>query len=481
MIPDLRRFATDNCPTLTAFSIKAWRLFMLAAGRTVRLLKWIGIVIAVLLIISLTVHAVLSFCWSRQLNRRLAEIRSHGEPITAADLHTKKIPADQNAALFYKQAFKVQKFPSNPYNSLDTLSNLFSDYPGEKEVSLAHLRKLIKTNSKTLKLIEEASLCPKCAFQVNWGLPNEDSSHLSILSRLSKLVTARAILHARDNKQNEAISDIFLTFKFSDSLKDFPIERHTFFVRSNTLETALRGLMEVAQQCPLTTAQAALFYDKLAAIRPDADIRTVLINERALLNTYYDSTRRDWQNLICVDWASSAQPSYLDTLPYRLIAFAWRPFSYKDQQISLDLMEQNLRRVHLPYRKLVHLYPDTDARSLPIYTLAHHYSSLSHQLAAERDSAKAKIGLAQTAMALTAYKNTHGYYPESLDPLKITPGWRLPQDPFSGKSYTYQRTEKVFLLYSWGIDLKDNSGRTYEQMPRGCKSNAGDMVWKCDR
>lgn len=477
MIPDLRRFATDNCPTLTAFSTKAWRLFMLAAGRTSRLLKWAGIVLAVLLVIGLTIHAVLSFCWSRQIDRRLAEIRSHGEPIYAADLHTKKIPDNQNAAIIYKQAFKAyKKFPSSTYDSRDTLSCLFANYPGEEEVSLADLRKLIEQNTEALKLIEKAALCPKCVFQMD-----EEPSYFTIIPRLSKLITARAVLRARDNRQTDAISDLFLAFKFYDSLEDFPIEQTAFNVRSNALKAALKGLEEIAQQGNLSTAQAEQIYSRLAAIRPDADIRTALINERALLNTHYDSARRDWQYLICVDWAQGYQPSYLDTLPYRLIAFAWRPFSYKDQQISLDLMEQNLKRVHLPYRKLVRLYPNTNARSLPRYVfVAHIYYSLGQRLAAARDSAKANIGLAQVAMALTAYKNTHGSYPKSLDLLKTTPGWRLPHDPFSGKSFIFQRTEKGFLLYSLGTDLKDNGGRAYSQLPKGSNLNAGDIVWTCD-
>jgi len=51
-------------------------------------------------------------------------------------------------------------------------------------------------------------------------------------------------------------------------------------------------------------------------------------------------------------------------------------------------------------------------------------------------------------------------------------GWKLPQDPFSGKDFVYKRQGKGFLLYSIGENLKDDGGLAApEEAP-------ADIVWQ---
>ena len=84
----------------------------------------------------------------------------------------------------------------------------------------------------------------------------------------------------------------------------------------------------------------------------------------------------------------------------------------------------------------------------------------------------ANIGLAQTAMALKAYKSKLGTYPDSLAEVKSKIGWKIPDDPFSGKPFVYKRRGDGFLIYSWGYDLKDDGGK-----PQKKNSKEYDIVW----
>jgi hypothetical protein len=85
----------------------------------------------------------------------------------------------------------------------------------------------------------------------------------------------------------------------------------------------------------------------------------------------------------------------------------------------------------------------------------------------------------QVALALKAYHAKHRVYPERLDALRQYPGWKLPEDPFSGKDFGYRRHGLGFVLYSWGDDLDDDKGR-----PLGTPGTAsnivpdGDIVWE---
>jgi hypothetical protein len=76
---------------------------------------------------------------------------------------------------------------------------------------------------------------------------------------------------------------------------------------------------------------------------------------------------------------------------------------------------------------------------------------------------------ARLAFALAAYKADEKRYPKTLDALapKYLPA--IPGDLFSGKALVYRPAEKGdgYLLYSVGVNGKDEEGRSYDDNPRG--------------
>ncbi len=73
----------------------------------------------------------------------------------------------------------------------------------------------------------------------------------------------------------------------------------------------------------------------------------------------------------------------------------------------------------------------------------------------------------QAAFALAAYHNENEAYPKKLASLvpKYLP--RQPKDLFSGKDLVYRVRDGGYLLYSVGVNEKDEGGRTYEDNPPG--------------
>jgi hypothetical protein len=73
----------------------------------------------------------------------------------------------------------------------------------------------------------------------------------------------------------------------------------------------------------------------------------------------------------------------------------------------------------------------------------------------------------QLAFALALYHCDHKQYPKSLDALapKYLP--KVPEDMFSGKPLVYRPTENGYLLYSVGMNGKDDGGRGYDDDPSG--------------
>ena len=90
--------------------------------------------------------------------------------------------------------------------------------------------------------------------------------------------------------------------------------------------------------------------------------------------------------------------------------------------------------------------------------------------------ASAQIACAQTGLALCAYKDRFGSYPQSLKELQTKLGWKLTKDPFSGQGLIYKRKGNGYIVYSVGQDLADNNGADLK-FGRDNKQY-GDIAWK---
>jgi hypothetical protein len=75
------------------------------------------------------------------------------------------------------------------------------------------------------------------------------------------------------------------------------------------------------------------------------------------------------------------------------------------------------------------------------------------------------------ALALAAYQRDHGSYPPDLG--LLTPKYldKIPADLFSGQPLIYKTTVKGYLLYSVGVNGKDDGGKGYDD-------GADDLVVK---
>jgi hypothetical protein len=69
------------------------------------------------------------------------------------------------------------------------------------------------------------------------------------------------------------------------------------------------------------------------------------------------------------------------------------------------------------------------------------------------------------AFALAAYRRDNGSYPKNLEALMPKYMDKIPNDLFSGKPLVYKPGEKGYLLYSVGVNGRDDGGRSWEDAP----------------
>ena len=89
------------------------------------------------------------------------------------------------------------------------------------------------------------------------------------------------------------------------------------------------------------------------------------------------------------------------------------------------------------------------------------------RLDTERDATLIIVGLEY-------YYNKNNKYPEKLSDLVPKYLSSLPNDPFSGESFIYQRMGKGWKIYSIGSDLKNDFG---EKHSYASEDGTGDIIF----
>ena len=79
------------------------------------------------------------------------------------------------------------------------------------------------------------------------------------------------------------------------------------------------------------------------------------------------------------------------------------------------------------------------------------------------------------ALALEKHRLRHGSYPESLDGLDADILPAVPPDPMIGEPMRYRAEEAGFLLYSVGLNRRDDGG---EHGGRNDPEDRDDIAWR---
>ncbi|MDO8587069.1 MAG: hypothetical protein Q7T82_08525 [Armatimonadota bacterium] len=446
-------------------------------------------IIAVLFV----VHAMLMVVWGRQLEARFAQLRARGEPLNGIDL-ARRVPDSENGAVVYEKVFAALKAAGVPLWSSGLLD--VTTTAKDRAALEPEARKAIAARASVFPLIEEGARKPKCVFPVRW----QDGAdalfpHTSGLRETCRVVSLKAIIDARDGKVDAALKDVTLGLKVSRALEKEP-GLISYLTRISCTKMITGGLREATRSRSLSISQARRMYDEVGDISLAEGFVLAMQGERTFINWCFDTIRTG-------SFLRASAGSF-KKVSYTIRRYLWRPISYKDQMVAMDVIDRQMRRAKLPYRQALTpirssengglnwfdvtadrilfwaFLPDIppsyescdNALCVPRYAMLTRFLASAHYSTLQgRDSAMAELGLGQVAMALKAYKSEFGAYPASLKDLKTKLSWRLPDDPFTGKPFVYKRAGHGFLLYSWGPDLKDDHGKQREA------PGDGDQTW----
>jgi len=408
------------------------------------------------------------------IQAELQRIRAAGQPVTAREIAPPPVPDAENAALLYQKAFDA---PRLPVKDVDALDSLIRNAPGpERDRSVVPVRAVLARNKGVLELAYQAARRPRCRFPVKW----EDGAaalfpHPSRLRDLSRLVAAQAVLCSLDGEAREALQWVWVGIAMGDALADEPAQLSQVY-RYRLYAGALDALQASLGAGRVPSDLGKPIYDHLASVQIMGPLKRGLIGDRAGAVTTYQ--------------VAQSKPEYLGIKLNGAQKTILPPVWTVDAAEWLPLMGERIALVDEPYRAAKAQLAPLDARAQklakdagdadPVVAMVI-FSSVggwATHLWQERDICQARIGLAEAALALKAYQAQHGAYPDSLKTLRSAVGWKIPQDPFSGRDFVYKRQGAGAVIYSIGPNLRDDRGVPLRLRSVQSREYLGDIVWR---
>ncbi len=435
--------------------------------------------LAVLASFAIAIYAAYGFVAGSETKREIAKLRAKGEPVTVSEVAPPVIPDDRNGAVIFALAFKL--LPTGASGPDIQLLNEFVDEKTRPNQSEHEVRRLLMKYDQAYRLALKAVDKPKCRFPVQWEKGWEaDTPHYRDLRKLATLVAARTIVKTHQGEADQAIDSIILGVKIANSIQDEP-SLLALSVRGGLLKTALGPLHEALSAGRISESKASELESLLSRIDLVKDGVSALRGERAIS---IHTMRRFADRVSRSRGRRSGRRGDLErqTLARSAASRLVRTLFRRDEALYIRRMTAYMERAERPYREMARRGRPGPGygRQSPSQSVfsAVLLPPLGYVLR-QREDAIAHVSASRVLLALSLYKQRTGTHPSALHKI----GSALPEDPFSGKSFVYRRSESGLILYSVGPNLQDDGGisRTEALAKPKPQPFASDIVWKLGR
>gem|GEM_PF-1015348 len=380
-----------------------------------------------------------------QLKERIAALQAAGEPVSIADLGKNPPAAKENAATYLdlaqKDCLAIQKQVSDVEEQEEAdrakrgekLDDSFDDDPKMIEA----YRAALAAHPKAVPLLIQASECPRYHMILNY---NNESPTAFIEEMLKKIQAERAairtlnyrvrLLMAEGNAE-EALNTCLVMLRLSNVCAQAPAlvgQLVTFALRSVSLEACSR----VLQSDQLSPEARQRLESELAR----QDIR----------GSYRDSFRTE----------RAVGLSHFEDAKF-LATYSTLPQGKSEKLSYLDVMEALINHADQPSRAKLEMQRILDRAGPLTQALAPAIQATNE--AVTRNEAQVRclrVLNALLARDASEAREAREAREAQLSELGLPPEVTI--DPFNGKPLNLKRTEKGWIIYSVGKDLKDDGG-----------------------
>jgi lysophospholipase L1-like esterase len=357
----------------------------------------------------------------------------------------------------------------------------------------------LKDNAKVMAVIVEASrrshyyspIVPRKTDKEFGGLLNALLPGVQKCRAFGHALAARAMLHTGEGRYDEAWQDLLACHRLG---------RHV--AHGGTLIESLVGIAinNMAAAADLVFLDSAKLDTKqikacledlhqLPAIKPVADVvdageRFMFLDCVMMLDRqglpYFEQLAHMakgsidpsvQKNLDRINWDPALRNA---NRIYDRLAAAMRAKEFGTREQELDQIDKDIKKIRadLEPSEIIRAFVDPDTASEVLGKVLGDVL-IPMLMPAARRVQQASDTLEQTqrnleiAFALAAYHRERGKYPQKLEALAPQFLASVPTDLFTGKSLVYVPSETGYLLYSVGVNGRDDQGRGPEDTPPG--------------
>jgi hypothetical protein len=427
------------------------------------------VVPAIVVIAVLGVGGVWAFRWlndtfgdlreaARSLPAELAAAKREGLPLEPADLRRKPpVPDSRNAAPYLREMARECE-ATRARSSAETGDvGAAMRRPGRSAADRQAARDLLERESRMIELAEKVAAKPDC----DMDKPYEQGPELMFpefvaARQAARLLAIRAILSSDSGRLQSAFRDIGAGLRLARHAGREPV------VIAMLVQIAIEAIMgaaleqvvldhigeprvirlaegTLAAQGPLPSIEHA-FRGEVVMGRRGGDLGQ-LTGSQPSADVQRRTSSQSGRNAFCN--ASEA----------RVVSFWRRSFASLrehrgDPAAQADAQQAALGEIEANSRK-------------PSYLLVNILAPALTRLSDKVLHMQAQRHLRATLLRIVSYRNRTGAFPRDLAQL----GGNVALDPFSGKPLVYRRSERGFVLYSIGMDRKDDGGMAVKPGP----------------
>ncbi len=291
--------------------------------------------------------------------------------------------------------------------------------------------------------------------------PYADLPPMNSWRRMAQFSSIRALYLSKQGKDKEAIHEALNSVYIGQKIQESQVSLLGYLVAISMKETGLETVQRVITSSNLSTEELKKYASDLNQFYKNEDglisiikteyyantsnIDAIANGDTDILQYYTDERNQDASKRIkdFYHFRPNETKALFSELAKRKIENA--------NKFCDDIQERDFQQLTvLPY--YIKLYLTENAIGIIMRDTS--YNSYSQNIKkCEEDSL---VSATQVLIAIKAYQNDNGDYPDSLEQLVPNYLSSVPLDYFDGSSLRYSKEDKI--LYSIGEDLKDDGG-----------------------
>lgn len=422
-------------------------------------------------LIILALNGMTNMKWRRYV----AELRARGEPVTIADVESRRtvLSDDENGAGviqgLYHKLHEVKATHANrstlEFVTREPKHDFFTGFP---YYEVPRIRAFVESLAGLLTDLDELRDKPCGRFSIAWNLADPfstDFNHLEpvrVAARLEYLATLARLL---EEDLSGAAKHIEILFRVAGTLHDDP-SIITRVIQLSVTDRAIRAL-EGALRVGEFDAETLEFFQCLVEERLETDsIRWALLGERAMLIAFFEAVIKGTVSIqsIMNGYAATGRQG-LVLAPPTLPTVVIRQNQLKAARLMTELLQaSNDREPLLAAASSV----SVQLRALPFvqFITERVFPDQSRAILLHYKS-KSRLETARSALAWERFRLAHGTQPESWSDLVPEFLDALPPDWLTDGVVNMRITGHETVFYSLGENQMDDDGEVVNQVGQG--------------